>query len=207
MSEITKLNILLAPKYKFMIDALLEAYPDTGGLASRTAKYEFIHGLILLMKYSKQEGISIADAYSRFMNDKEFFLKQNLPLIRTNVAMGLAELANIDGLNKQQVVRESLNKKRGPYKPRRKKIVQEGVVEPREIQEQSSNTAIEVNNSSQPLTQSGAVEDLDDDEELDRLLAKTKTTSVAEDVVEEVIEKPKPKASILDSFKTMKLSD
>ena len=150
-----------------MIDALLEAYPDTGGLASRTAKYEFIHGLILLMKYSKQEGISIADAYSRFMNDKEFFLKQNLPLMRTNIAMGLAELANIDGLNKQQVV----------------------------------------NNSSQPLTQSGAVEDLDDDEELDRLLAKTKPTSVAEDVVEEVIEKTKPKASILDSFKTMKLSD
>ncbi len=207
MSEITKMNILLAPKYNFMIDALHEAYPETGGLASRTAKFELIHGLILLMKYSKQEGISIAEAYSRFMNDKDFFFKQNLHLMQTSVAMGLVELANIDALILQQNGRVSLNKKRRPYKPRRKKTVQEDVVEPQIIQEQLSKVATKVEQLTPPVTQPSVVEELDDDEELDRLLSNAIAKSVVEEQVEEVIDTPKPKTSILDNFKSMKLSD
>ena len=207
MSEITKMNILLAPKYNFMIDALHEAYPETGGLASRTAKFELIHGLILLMKYSKQEGISIAEAYSRFMNDKDFFFKQNLHLMQTSVAMGLVELANIDALNLQQNGRVSLNKKRRPYKPRRKKTVQEDVVEPQIIQEQLSKVASKVEQLTPPVTQPSVVEELDDDEELDRLLSNAIAKSVVEEQVEEVIDTPKPKTSILDNFTSIKLSD
>ena len=207
MNEITKMNILLAPKYNFMIDALHEAYPETGGLASRTAKFELIHGLILLMKYSKQEGISIAEAYSRFMNDKDFFFKQNLHLMQTSVAMGLVELANIDALILQQNGRVSLNKKRRPYKPRRKKTVQEDVVEPQIIQEQLSKVATKVEQLTPPVTQPSVVEELDDDEELDRLLSNAIAKSVVEEQVEEVIDTPKPKTSILDNFKSMKLSD
>ena len=205
MSEITKLNILLAPKYNFMLDALQNAYPETGGYASRTAKYEFIHGLILLMKYSKQEGISIAEAYSRFMNDKDFFLKQNMSLMQTKSEVGLVELSSMHEFNAPELVRESLNKKRGPYKPRTKKVVQEGPLEPLNTQEGLRENAFEITHPTESITQQSEVKTLDeDDAELDRLLAMTQAKSVVE---EDVIATPSPDQSILARFKTMKLSD
>ena len=205
MSEITKLNILLAPKYNFMLDALQNAYPETGGYASRTAKYEFIHGLILLMKYSKQEGISIAEAYSRFMNDKEFFLKQNMSLMQTKSEVGLVELSSMHEFNAPELVRESLNKKRGPYKPRTKKVVQEGPLEPLNTQEGLRENAFEITHPTESITQQSEVKTLDeDDAELDRLLAMTQAKSVVE---EDVVATPNPDQSILARFKTMKLSD
>ena len=205
MSEVTKLNILLAPKYNFMLDALQNAYPETGGYASRTAKYEFIHGLILLMKYSKQEGISIAEAYSRFMNDKDFFLKQNMSLMQTKSEVGLVELSSMHEFNAPELVRESLNKKRGPYKPRTKKVVQEGPLEPLNTQEGLRENAFEITHPTESITQQSEVKTLDeDDAELDRLLAMTQAKSVVE---EDVIATPSPDQSILARFKTMKLSD
>ena len=205
MSEITKLNILLAPKYNFMLDALQNAYPETGGYASRTAKYEFIHGLILLMKYSKQEGISIAEAYSRFMNDKDFFLKQNMSLMQTKSEVGLVELSSMHEFNAPELVRESLNKKRGPYKPRTKKVVQEGPLEPLNTQEGLRENAFEITHPTESITQQSEVKTLDeDDAELDRLLAMTQAKSVVE---EDVVATPNPDQSILARFKTMKLSD
>ncbi len=205
MSEITKLNILLAPKYNFMLDALQNAYPETGGYASRTAKYEFIHGLILLMKYSKREGISIADAYSRFMNDKEYFLKQNMSLMQTKSEVGLVELSSMHEFNAPELVRESLNKKRGPYKPRTKKVVQEGPLEPLNTQEGLRENAFEITHPTESITQQSEVKTLDeDDAELDRLLAMTQAKSVVE---EDVVATPNPDQSILARFKTMKLSD
>ena len=205
MSEVTKLNILLAPKYNFMLDALQNAYPETGGYASRTAKYEFIHGLILLMKYSKQEGISIAEAYSRFMNDKDFFLKQNMSLMQTKSEVGLVELSSMHEFNAPELVRESLNKKRGPYKPRTKKVVQEGPLEPLNTQEGLRENAFEITHPTESITQQSEVKTLDeDDAELDRLLAMTQAKSVVE---EDVVATPNPDQSILARFKTMKLSD
>ena len=205
MSEVTKLNILLAPKYNFMLDALQNAYPETGGYASRTAKYEFIHGLILLMKYSKQEGISIAEAYSRFMNDRDFFLKQNMSLMQTKPEVGLVELSSMHEFNAPELVRESLNKKRGPYKPRTKKVVQEGPLEPLNTQEGLRENAFEITHPTESITQQSEVKTLDeDDAELDRLLAMTQAKSVVE---EDVIATPSPDQSILARFKTMKLSD
>ena len=205
MSEVTKLNILLAPKYNFMLDALQNAYPETGGYASRTAKYEFIHGLILLMKYSKQEGISIAEAYSRFMNDKDFFLKQNMSLMQTKPEVGLVELSSMHEFNAPELVRESLNKKRGPYKPRTKKVVQEGPLEPLNTQEGLRENAFEITHPTESITQQSEVKTLDeDDAELDRLLAMTQAKSVVE---EDVVATPNPDQSILARFKTMKLSD
>ena len=205
MSEVTKLNILLAPKYNFMLDALQNAYPETGGYASRTAKYEFIHGLILLMKYSKQEGISIAEAYSRFMNDRDFFLKQNMSLMQTKSEVGLVELSSMHEFNAPELVRESLNKKRGPYKPRTKKVVQEGPLEPLNTQEGLRENAFEITHPTESITQQSEVKTLDeDDAELDRLLAMTQAKSVVE---EDVVATPNPDQSILARFKTMKLSD
>ena len=205
MSEVTKLNILLAPKYNFMLDALQNAYPETGGYASRTAKYEFIHGLILLMKYSKQEGISIAEAYSRFMNDKDFFLKQNMSLMQTKSEVGLVELSSMHEFNAPELVRESLNKKRGPYKPRTKKVVQEEPLEPLNTQEGLKENAVEITHPMESATHQSEVETLDeDDAELDRLLAMTQAKSVVE---EDVVATPNPDQSILARFKTMKLSD
>ena len=127
--------------------------------------------------------------------------------MQTSVAMGLVELANIDALILQQNGRVSLNKKRRPYKPRRKKTVQEDVVEPQIIQEQLSKVATKVEQFTPPVTQPSVVEELDDDEELDRLLSNAIAKSVVEEQVEEVIDTPKPKTSILDNFKSMKLSD